>query len=393
MANKLIKTLLNNIFCAKLEWLIIASITIKNTCMSCKVAILNIMGFLVMVSCMSKEEIIQPEVKNISESVYASGFIKSINQYEVFSKTSGIIEEVYVTDGSLVEKGDPIFKLNQKDLKLATENAREAFLTADYKTNADKLQDANKAIDLAIKRRSNDSLLYERQKNLWKNAIGSRVELEQKELNFENAKISMANAQTNYNDLKRQLKLISNQSKNNFEIAKIVENDLIIRSELNGVVYKINKEKGELISSQESQAIIGSDKFIIELTVDEFDVLKIKKGQEVIIAMDSYKSEVFTAEIMSIDPMMNTRTRSFQAKAIFTNPPEVLYPNLTVEANIIIDKKEAVLTIPRNYMVNDTMVMLEGGKLQKVATGLMDYDVVEITNGISKTTKLQLPKE
>lgn len=66
--------------------------------MNCKVTTVNIMGFLVLIWCISKEEIVLPEVKNISESVHASGFIKSMYQHEVFSKSSGIIEEVYVTE-------------------------------------------------------------------------------------------------------------------------------------------------------------------------------------------------------------------------------------------------------------------------------------------------------
>jgi len=361
--------------------------------MSYKLGLLKVIGLFLMVSCTRNVETIQPEVKNITESVYASGFIKSKNQYEVYAKTTGIIEEIYVSEGMIIKKGDPIFKLNQKDLKIVTDNARVASSMADYTTNSDKLQDAKTAIAYAIKRRLNDSLLYDRQKKLWDNRIGSKVELEQRELNFENAKLNVASAQTTYEDLKRSLKLSSDQSKNNLEIAKILENDLIIRSELDGVVYKINKEKGELITSQEPQAIIGATTFTIELSIDEFDIVKIRIGQEVIIRMDSYKSQVFKAQIIAIDPMMNARTRSFQAHATFSNEPKELYPNLTVEANIIIHKKEAALTIPRNYMVNDSSVMLEGGKLKHVETGLMDYDLVEIKAGISKSTKLELPKK
>jgi multidrug resistance efflux pump len=292
-----------------------------------------------------------------------------------------------------VKKGDPIFQLDNKDLKIATENARLASATADYKLNADKLQDAGKAIDMATKKLTNDSLLYHRQKNLWSNNIGSKVELEQRELSFENAKVDLARASTNYQDLKRQLKLLSDQSKNNLEIAKLMEDDFIIRSEVDGVVYKVNKEEGELTNGIEPEAIIGTDEFIIELSIDELDIVKVKKGQQVLIRMDSYKDQVFEAEIITIDPMMNTRTRSFQAEAIFTKKPGALFPNLTAEANILINTKEDALTIPRNYLINDTYVMLAGGTLQKVETGLMDYDLVEIKSGIDKTTRIELPEE
>ncbi len=343
-------------------------------------------------SCTSKKESITPEVKSITESVYASGIIKTKNQYEVFGTSNAIIQKVFVTEGMRVKKGDPIFQLDNKNLKIATENARLASSASDYRVNADKLLDAAKAIELAQRKLTNDSLLFHRQKNLWNKNIGSKVELEQKELSFENSKVALINARTNYQDLKRQLKLVSDQSKNNLEIAQILEDDFIIRSEVDGVVYKINKEMGESMSGTEAAAVIGTDKFLIELNIDEFDIVKIKKGQQVFIKMDSYKSQVFEAEIMAIDPMMNIRTRSFQADAIFTKTPDELFPNLTVEANILIQTKDDVLTIPRNYLINDSTVRLKGGVLQKVETGLMDYDLVEIKSGINKSTLIELPE-
>jgi HlyD family secretion protein len=344
-------------------------------------------------SCTNKKETISPEIKNITESVYASGFIKSQQQYEVFSQSNGIIKKIFVTEGTQVKKGDTIFQLDNKNIKIATENARLTSRTSDYSLNEDKLDDAKKAIEFAQKKYQNDSLLFERQSNLWQEGIGSKIELEQKELNFENARVNLAKAKTNYNDLKRQLKLVSDQSKNNLAIARLREDDFIIRSEVDGIIYKMNKVEGELINSQEPAAIIGTDQFMIELNIDELDIVKIKKGQHVFIRMDSYKSEVFEAEIVTVDPMMNIRTRSFQAAAIFTKKPAELFPNLTVEANIVIHTKKDVLTIPRNYLVNDTTVQLKGGELQKVETGLMDYDLVEIKSGITKKTVLELPGE
>ncbi|GEO22058.1 efflux RND transporter periplasmic adaptor subunit [Cyclobacterium qasimii] len=360
--------------------------------MSNSFLVLTLVIISTLLSCSSENESITPQIKDITESVYASGFIKSKNQYEVFGKSSGIIEKIFVTEGMQVKKGDPIFQLDNENSKIATENARLASAAADYSLNKDKLLDAEKAILLAEKKLANDSLIFQRQKNLWDKSIGTRIDLEQKELNFENSKQSLASARTNYAELKRQVKLSSDQSKNNLEIAKILEGDFIVRSEVDGVVYKINKEVGDLINGSVAAAVIGAADFIIELNIDEFDIVKIKKGQQAFIRMDSYKSEVFEAKIIAIDPMMNIRTRSFQAEAVFTKNPAELFPNLTVEANILIHTQQNALTIPRNYLVNDTTVMLEGGALQKVDVGLMDYDLVEIKAGINENTRLELPE-
>lgn len=348
--------------------------------------------FLTLSSCTNKSDSITPEIKNITESVYASGFIKSKNQYEVFGKTNNVVKKIFVTEGTTVLKGDPIFQMDNKNLKLSTKNAKLTSTSADYKININKLLDAKKAIELAEKNLINDSLQYQRQKNLWKQNIGSKLEFERKELSYQNSKVELSRSKTNYDDLKRQLKLASDQSKNNLEIAKLMEDDFIIRSEIDGVVYKVNKEEGELISSLDPIVIIGTKDFILELNIDEFDIVKVKKGQSVIIRMDSYQSQIFEGEITVIYPMMNIRTRSFKAEAIFKKTPNELYPNLTVEANILLYTKQNVLTIPRKYLVNDSSVVLEGGKIKKIEVGLMDYDLVEIISGIDKTTKIEMPQ-
>ena len=84
-----------------------------------------------------------------------------------------------------------------------------------------------------------------------------------------------------------------------------------------------------------------------------------------------------------INPLMNERSRSFMVEADFIRQPPTLYPNLTVEANIIIQSKEKVLTIPRNYLTEDSFVWISEKEKKKVVTGLKDYQKVEIISGIA----------
>lgn len=343
--------------------------------------------FFVM-SCNKEEKYINPEITNITESVYASGFIKSKNQYEVYSKINGIIANVLLSEGSQVQKGDTIIQIYNENSALALKNARLNSSYSDYNFNLEKVNEAENVIKLAKQKLSNDSLLYIRQKNLLDKGIGTKIELEQKELNFENSKLNLTSSITRYNDLKKQLQLISKQSKNNLEISRLLESDFCVKSEIDGVIYKIYKEKGELVNNLSPIAIIGENEFEIELSIDEYDITKIKKGQTLFVRMDSYKDQVFEAKIISIDYIMNAKTRTFKALAVFVDRPKLLYPNLTTENNILIQTKENVLTIQRDYLLNDSTVILENGKKQKVKIGLMDYNKVEIISGLNKNSRI-----
>ena len=343
--------------------------------------------------CSNSTQTIKPKKSNITESVYAAGIVKSNSQYEVFAGLNGKIESIFVDEGDSVQKGTPLFQLENNSIKLTTENARANAIANDYKRNKTKLSEAQNAIDFAQKKVLNDSILLNRQQNLWKQNIGSKIQLEQQELSYENAKANLKKAKVVYEDLNRQLILAAEQSKNNYKIAQSTESDLIIRSELDGIVYKINYKKGEFTNGATPLAVVGKRDFILEFYVDELDIVKIKKGQKVLVRLDSYRDQIFEAKISFIYPMMDARKRAFQVEAIFTNTPDLLYPNLTLEANVIINEKRDALTIPTNYLVGDTAVMLEDGTIRLIKIGLKDYRAAEILEGIDENIKIKLPEE
>lgn len=347
----------------------------------------NLLLFLFFVSfiaCKSKTDTIQPLEEKITESVYASGIVKTKDQYQVNSTTNGIIQQLMVKEGDLVKKGDPILTIRNETARLNVENAQLIAAYADISNNADKLNEAKANIDLVRIKMENDSSLFARQQNLWLQQIGTRVDIDQRELAYKNSKINYSSAKLRYNDLKKQLTLAAEQSRKNVAISSSLSKDLTLRSEVSGRVYNLLKEKGELVTTAAPVAIIGNaTDFILELQVDENDIAKIKIGQKAFVSLDSYKGLVFEAGIVSIDPIMSEKTKSFTIEAAFINKPATLYPNLTVEANVVIQTKNKALTIPRNYLMNDSMVMTGDKKTRRVVTGLKDYQKVEILQGLS----------
>ncbi|MBO9731274.1 MAG: efflux RND transporter periplasmic adaptor subunit [Chitinophaga sp.] len=335
-------------------------------------------------SCKSKWEKTQPVTEKISESVYASGIIKSRHQYQVFSKVTGPIISIPVTEGDTVRKGEPLMVIQHETAKLNTENAALSAAYASVNANEDKLNELKVNIELARNKLSNDSLLLARQRRLWEQQIGSQQQLEQAQLAFKSSRTAYEVAIYKYNDLQKQLRFAASQSGKNLQISNTQQDDYIIKSDIDGRVYSLPKKAGEMVSPQSPVAIIGSSNdFYLELQADEFDIARIKIGQKVFITLDSYKGQSFEAQVEKIYPIMNERSRSFTVDARFITIPPVVYPNLTLEANIVIQTKDKALTIPRNYLLEGDQVMLENKEKKKVVTGLKDYQRVEIISGLS----------
>ncbi len=348
--------------------------------------------WVMLFSCRGKVEKIKPTIESISESIYASGTIKSKNQYQAFAAVAGIVEEVFVTEGDSVKKGTPILSISNEAQKLSKENAELAAAFTDISANQGKLNEAKLLIELSKNKMKNDSALFFRQKSLWDQKIGTRVELEQRELVYENSKTTYFSSIVKYNDLKRQLDFASSQSKKNLLISGKLESDYTVRSEIDGIVYSLNKSKGEVVSSQTPVAVIGdSRQFVLEMQVDEYDILKIRKGLKVLVTLDSYKGKVFESMVTKINPLMNERSKTFLVEAEFIEQPEILYPNTTFEANIILQVKDNALLIPRAYMLNDSNVLKSNGDTVFVETGLKDFKKIEILSGIRPEDQLTKP--
>lgn len=346
----------------------------------------------ILVGCGSDQKTTQPTKGKITESVYASGVVKSKNQYQVFSKSTGILQNILVKKGDPVKVGQIICNIQHNISGTQRENARLAANYAAISENKDRLRELLLAVQMSEKKLLNDSLLMVRQNNLWAQHIGTKVDKEQRTLQYENSKTNYESAVIRYKELKKQIELNAAQSANNLSISSEQVEDYEVRSAVSGRLYAFYKEPGEMVSPQQPLAVIGSaDFFYLKLDIDENDIVKIKTGQKVFVSLDSYKGELFEAEVSLINPIMNEKTRSFEIEATFTKQPPVLYPNLTVEANIFIQAKENVLTIPRNYLIDDTYVLISAKEKKKVKVGLTDYQQAEILEGLTEKDKIYMP--
>ncbi len=346
-------------------------------------------------SCSENKEKTYPTKMPLTESVYASATVQPDSLYQAYSIVIGILDKTWVEEGDLVKKGDPILQITNTSPELNAENAKLALQLAreNYSGNAAVLSGIQDEIQAAELKFINDSINYFRQKNLWDQNIGSKVEYDNRKLNYELSRNNLNLLQRKYRQTKNELETQLRQAENNYQTSLTTSEDFTIKSKINGTVYAIYKNPGEIVNTQQPVAAVGkSDKFIIELLVDEVDIVKLKIGQQVFLTLDSYNSKVFEATLDKIYPRKDERSQTFKVEALFTDPPSTLYPGLSGEGNIVIAKKEETLTIPKEYLINTSKVLTENGEIE-VTLGLQNLDRVEILEGIDENTAIYKPEQ
>lgn len=359
-----------------------------------KVFCFSITIFIVSCSKNDTEEI-QPTVGSITESVYASGIIKSENQYTVYATVSGVLQKIKVTPGQTIAKGQTLFQIESDKASLTTENARLAYQLSNENSRyiQDKIAEMETKVQMAKDKLVVDESVYNRNKNIKQYKVISEVEYERVELTYKNSKSNYESAVKQLSQLKLQLKNDQSRNSNNLKISEKSQSDFEVKSAFSGELFDVLVKEGMLITSQMPLAVIGEkNKYLLELDVDENDMVKVILGQKIVVTLDSYKGKVFEAKVDKIYPIMDERSRTFKIEAHFDNPPAKLYPNLTAEANIIIQTKKNALTIPKSYLIDDKFVLVNEDEKRQVKIGLNDYQNVEILEGLTAGETIYKPK-
>jgi cobalt-zinc-cadmium efflux system membrane fusion protein len=186
---------------------------------------------------------------------------------------------------------------------------------------------------------------YERQKTLFDEKISSQKKYLQAK--------SQYNAQkARYNGLRRKLQMLNintNQAtQGNFVSA------ITLYAKINGYVTKVNVSTGTYVSPNDViLEIVNTDHIHVELTVFEKDVMKIKKGQDILFKIPEASDSTFKAEVHLVGTAINEQTRSVKVHGHLHDEQKNTFAiGMFVEASIATSKNKT-LAVPEDAVIAD----------------------------------------
>lgn len=348
----------------------------------------------VLASCSEERESYSVKSGPIVESVYSSVSLEPKGIYQVNALIAGHIDQVFVQPGDSVHKGDVLFTIVDVQSRANSDNARLAYELAkkNYSGDINMLDDLELEQNSALLKRRNDSLNYFRSKELFdKNAI-TKVELESSELQYKASQNNHELIKKKIQRTRNELKAALEQAKNNYTSSLSRSSDAVIRSDIDGLVYEVYKEEGELVMTQEPLSILGSeDQFVIKMKVDEVDITRVRLGQKVYVKLEAYKNQVFEGKVSHITPKMDERTQTFSVDAEFTKAPNKLYLGLTGEGNIIVNEISNSIVIPLEYLVDGDQVEGPDG-MKNLKLGVRSLNEVQVLEGLKDGELIYKPE-
>lgn len=338
------------------------------------------------------------EVKymDLGNSLEFSGKVVPEKMYSVMSETGGTVDDIYVTEGSKVEKGDPLLSLDTTQVENMLAEAKLNYNILKGSDAATVMSQgmgrglAEEKIKIALALSQTTGYDYESLNNAFSGMLG------------ENAAAMASNlGDMSLDDITDSYGQINDDNIALAELAvqKLQDqlDSMSYKSLMKGTVIAVNINKGEVLSPGMPAIVIAdTDNTLIEGYVYEKDLSNISAGMDVkIIADDSS----FMGKVTGIGKAAAElgEQASYGAMTKIQIAPDGRFgkiPGADVDLEIALNSKENVLAIPIECLATGGYVYVVGNEdiLEKrtVETGFKDTFYVEILSGLSPGEKVVL---
>jgi RND family efflux transporter MFP subunit len=251
------------------------------------------------VTAKSKEiAVVELTTRKFDHYVQTQGAVESENDILVSAKSMGVITQVYVNEGDQVSKGQTLAQIDNSIMIRSIESMKSQ-------------------LELATS-------VYERQKNLWDQKIGTEVQFIQ--------------AKTTKESLEKQVAGLQEQNENTK-----------IKSPITGTVDQVMVKIGENISpGMPALRVVNTSDLKLIASVSEAYVTNIKKGNKVIVNIPELGKEI-QAQVSFVGRTIDPLSRTFNVEVKLPSEAN-LRPNMTATVKVVFRTESSAVVIPVNVV-------------------------------------------
>lgn len=323
--------------------------------------------------------IVSPTVGDIVRTTVLTGKIEPRDEIEIKPQVSGIISEINVEAGDMVNEGDVVarIKIIPDEQQLSSALSR--------------IETAKIALADARQKHERNTILYDKK-------VISREEFETSATTLAQAKAELNASQDAYSIVKEGV------SKTNAK-----ESNTLVRATITGLVLDVPVKVGSSVIQANTMndgttvaTVADMNNLIFKGKVDETEVGLLSVGQDMAISIGALPDLHLNAVIENISPK-GTETNganTFEIKAAVNVPTgDKLRAGYSANASVTLSKVANTLTIPESviewsgdstfvYILTDT-VPEQKFERTPITTGTSDGINIQVTGGVDASARLR----
>ena len=341
------------------------------------------------------------EIKNTNTFI---GTTKVKEETSVTVEMGGTIQEIYVTLGQQVKKGDKLLTIKGDDVQNSVKQAAAALeiAKANYTNTTDgsiesQQNSLNNALKLAQMSYDEAKRSHDLNTQLYQAEAISEDTYKKSEVGLNQAKESLDISQKSYDtsngksipELKELAEKQLNQSQVAYDVAASNVNKLTLVAPTDGIITAKNFNENEMATQQKAAFVISSSNTLqIDLDVTQADLPKFKEGQEVDVTIDS---KVVKGTVRYVPSVVNATTSLYDVEILVDNSQGDFKAGMSADVEVSIEKQDQAITVPKKAVFEEegkkyVYITNSDNKAVKteITTGIVTSTTIEIKSGISK---------
>ncbi len=281
--------------------------------------------------------------QSFAHYIEVNGLVESDKNITISAKSAGSITHVSAERGQKVRKGQVLASID----------------AAIVQKGIDELKSG---LELA-------NTIYEKQKNLWSQKIGTEIQYLQAKNNKESLEKKLASLQEQY-DLS------------------------LIRSTIDGTVDEVFIREGENIApGLPAFRVVGGTDYKITAQIPESFVSKVSRGNEVEVYIPDLQQTI-KSKISNVSSVIGATNRTFSIEVLLQKLPANIKANLVAQVRIRDYSKEQAIVVPINIIQHseegEYVFVAEGevAKRKNVKVGQTYKSQAEIQDGLKPGEKV-----
>ncbi|MEN0063616.1 MAG: efflux RND transporter periplasmic adaptor subunit [Myxococcota bacterium] len=329
------------------------------------------LGFLVARSQPPTEDIetISPKVTDIVVKTVATGAVVPRVEVDIKSRVSGVLSDLYVEPGELVEAGHLI-----AEIRIIPDSASLNNAQTNLRTSRIELDNARRDLDRA--------------RSLYDKSAMSTAELQSIERDFQLAEQSFSASVANLQIVKEG----ATRGSGNVSTE--------VRSTVDGMVLATDVEEGQSVTETSTfsegttiATVADMRDIVFEGNIDESEVGRLREGMALKITVGALDNQTIPGTLEYISPkgVIVDGTVQFAIRAAIQAPEELfIRAGSSANADIVLDRRKQVLAIDeRALQFDDDQIFVEietstnRYERRQVEVGLSDGLKIEVLKGLS----------
>ena len=336
--------------------------------------------------------------ESLIDTVQTTGTYRIASIVNVLSPSNGIITKLYVNNGDVIKKGEPLFHIES-----TATTEQKASALASYKAAVNNLkiaeqskntkqsqleQDRKNVIDASVNVTNMQDNINEGKVNPNTNEDYTQGEIDSVKSSLTSSRYTFSADEKKYNESDTSI----SSAQANLAKALLDYNasqDITIKSPASGIIANLQKNIDDQVTANSLPVLVVANygNSSVEASINEIYIPRIKIGQKAYFVFDALKNETYEGVLTKIDSIgsNNNGVVIYKVKFNVDDLSEIIKPNMTALITIETMRKDNVLVVP-----NSAIKMLDNKYYinQKLGTG--KYKKNEITLGEKGITKSEI---